>query len=210
MYLSCKLQIWIRFHLFLATFALRWWRRAWCWRNGWYAHYAHYASFTVARLAQSTIHNALCTVSYCNLLSTILQVGLSHLADCTYHGTKVQKESLKRSPRDFPGNLYNMILNKLASLKATLVRNCAERVMSLCWVKTVDLLTQLKHTLLQLNWRYFLFARSNVRLTVHLNIWVSFPGRTEIPTNIDRTSDRCNTGSWWAIEDPKKRKIIRI
>ena len=83
MYLSCKLQIWIRSHLFLATFALRWWRRAWCWRNGWYAHYAHYASFTVARLAQSTIHNALCTVSYCNLLSTILQVGLSHLADCT-------------------------------------------------------------------------------------------------------------------------------
>ena len=43
---------------FLATFALRWWRRAWCWRNGWYAHYAHYATFTVARLEQSTLHFA--------------------------------------------------------------------------------------------------------------------------------------------------------
>ena len=32
----------------------------------------------------------------------------------------------------------------------------------------------------------------------------------EIPTNIDRSSNGCNSGSRWAIEDPKKRKIIRI
>ena len=32
----------------------------------------------------------------------------------------------------------------------------------------------------------------------------------EIPTNIDRFSNGCNLGSRWAIEDPKKRKIIRI
>ena len=31
----------------------------------------------------------------------------------------------------------------------------------------------------------------------------------EIPTNIDQTSNSCNSGSRWAIEDPKKRKIIR-
>ena len=32
----------------------------------------------------------------------------------------------------------------------------------------------------------------------------------EIPTNIDRFSNGCNLGSRWAIEDPKKTKIIRI
>ena len=32
----------------------------------------------------------------------------------------------------------------------------------------------------------------------------------EIPTNIDQFSNGCNLGSRWAIEDPKKRKIIRI
>ena len=36
------------------------------------------------------------------------------------------------------------------------------------------------------------------------------PGVTEIPSNIDRSSNRYNLGSRWAIEDPKKRKIIRI
>ena len=28
----------------------------------------------------------------------------------------------------------------------------------------------------------------------------------EIPTNIDQSSNRCNSGSRWAIEDPKKGK----
>ena len=32
----------------------------------------------------------------------------------------------------------------------------------------------------------------------------------EIPTNIDQFSNGCNSASRWAIEDPKKRKIIRI
>ena len=32
----------------------------------------------------------------------------------------------------------------------------------------------------------------------------------EIPTNIDRFSNGCNLGSRWAIEDPKKKKIIII
>ena len=32
----------------------------------------------------------------------------------------------------------------------------------------------------------------------------------EIPINIDRFSNGCNLGSRWAIEDPKKTKIIRI
>ena len=36
------------------------------------------------------------------------------------------------------------------------------------------------------------------------------PGVTEIPSNIDRSSNRYNLGSRWAIEDPKKKKIIRI
>ena len=36
------------------------------------------------------------------------------------------------------------------------------------------------------------------------------PGVAEIPTNIDKFSNCCNLGSRWAMEDPKKRKIIRI
>ena len=36
------------------------------------------------------------------------------------------------------------------------------------------------------------------------------PHVAEIPTNNDQFSNDCNLSSRWAIEDPKKRKIIRI
>ena len=41
-------------------------------------------------------------------------------------------------------------------------------------------------------------------------VWLPAPSVAEIPTSIDKFSNRCNLGSRWAIEDPKKRKIIRI
>ena len=49
-----------------------------------------------------------------------------------------------------------------------------------------------------------------MEIPAFLCLYLKTARMAEIPTNIDRTSNRCNLGSRWAIEDPNKTKIIRI